>query len=62
PAAEAEAEAEEEIVDVDLVETAQGDVLPQTGVLSAVVFYGLGAICIAIGGATLVKVRRKEEE
>ena len=63
-AVEEEPEAEEETEDLglDIVATPQGDVLPQTGVLSAVVFYGLGAICIAIGGATLVKVRRKEQD
>ena len=62
PEGAVEDEEEGEELGLDLVDTPQGDVLPQTGVLSAVVFYGLGAICIAVGGATLIKVRRKEEE
>ncbi len=53
---------EEDDVELDVIETPQGDVLPQTGVLSAAVFYGLGSLCVAIGGTVVAKIRRKEEE
>ena len=53
---------EEDKVELEVIETPQGDVLPQTGVASAAVFYGLGAACIIFGGVTLKKVNRKEEQ
>ena len=53
---------EEDDVELDVIETPQGDVLPQTGVLSAAVFYGLGSLCVALGGTVVAKIRRKEEE
>ena len=62
PAEEAEVEAEAEDLELEATATPQGDTLPQTGVLSAAVFYGLGSICVAIGGTVVAKIRRKEEE
>ena len=53
---------EEDDVELDVIETPQGDVLPQTGVLSAAVFYGIGSLCVALGGTVVAKIRRKDEE
>ena len=52
--------APEEEVDIDEIETPQSD-LPQTGVASTGVFFGIGAACIMIGGLTILGIRRKEE-
>ena len=52
---------EEEEIPVDIPATPEGDVLPQTGVASAAVFFGFGAGFIAIGAAVIGKLGRKEE-
>ena len=54
-------EEEEEEIPVDIPATPEGDVLPQTGVASAAVFFGFGAGFIAIGAAVIGKFARKEE-
>jgi len=53
--------APEEEVDLDDVETPQGD-LPKTGTTPTVVFFGLGAACIMLGGVMLKGIRRREDE
>lgn len=47
-------------IDIDGVEVPEG--LPKTGVVSAVLFYGIGAACVAFGGMITVRSRRKEEK
>ncbi len=54
-------EEEEEELDVDVIETPQGDVLPQTGIASAAVLYGFGAMLAGVGGTVAIKARRKED-
>ena len=51
---------EEEELDVEPIDTPQGD-LPQTGVAPTVAFLGLGAACVLFGGMIVLKNRRKEE-
>ena len=54
-------EEEEEEIPVDLPATPEGDVLPQTGVASAAVFFGFGASFIGVGAFVIGKLGRKEE-
>ena len=53
--------APEEEVEIDDIETPQGD-LPKTGTTPTAVFFGLGAACIMLGGVMLKSVRRREDE
>ncbi len=55
-------EVEEEEIEIEDLETPEGDVLPQTGLASAMVLYGLGALCVAAGATVAFKAGRKEEE
>ncbi len=54
-------EEEEEEIPVDMPETPEGGVLPQTGVASAVTFFGFGAAFIGLGAFAVIKATRKEE-
>ncbi len=47
-------------IEVELPDVPEG--LPQTGTAPVAVFFGIGAACIILGGAMIVKIRRREEE
>ncbi len=53
--------APEEEVDLDDIETPQGD-LPKTGTTPTAVFFGIGAACIMLGSVMLKGIRRREED